>query len=302
MNKEQHQNEITSTRIGGLGGSDAAMVYAIGKRGYLLKTDRKRLAVMLGIIPPKEERITTRAMKAGHDFEDYLDWERKDFIPCEREFKIEKKSTLSFKIFAHADFYNIENQIVYECKYSQKETDKVINTYKAQLQWYYLLGVKSVILVHGQGDVYELEVNNRIKAIHDVEIPNDYSIQEILLEGLKIINKEIKDFKYEKESIFKFADVDVWTAAEIIELAKKTKQLDQLKGEIEILRKKMTDYFDANSIDRFEDEDFSITFREGAIIPKLDTDLLFKLNPSIKRVDYCKEVAHESGIIVKIKK
>ena len=135
-----------------------------------------------------------------------------------------------------------------------------------------------------------------------MEVPNDYSIQEILLEGLKIIDREIKDFKYENESIFKLADVDVWTAAEIIELAQKTEQLDQLKSEIEILRNKITDYFDVNSIDMFEDEEFSIAFREGAIIPKLDTDLLFKLNPTIKRADYCKEVAHESGIIVKLKK
>ena len=45
----ENKNEIISSRVGGLGSSDAAMCYGIGHRGFLSDSDKLRIAVMLGL-------------------------------------------------------------------------------------------------------------------------------------------------------------------------------------------------------------------------------------------------------------
>ena len=54
MEEIKHQQEIQSTRVGGFGGSDAAMFLRIAKKGGvegLSNTDLYRIAVAMGIKP-----------------------------------------------------------------------------------------------------------------------------------------------------------------------------------------------------------------------------------------------------------
>ena len=153
---QAHAEEIKQTRIGGLGGSDAAMVLRIGQRGLsaLTATDTKRLCVMVGKVEP-DNFGGNEYTKAGHDFEEFaesvLPFGKYGYV---RERFIIQPLAKSFKVFAHADFaYGEKRTDIVECKYVQKPTDKVIAEYYAQLQWYYMLGATSVELYHGQGAV-----------------------------------------------------------------------------------------------------------------------------------------------------
>ena len=58
--KKAHEEEIKTSRVGGLGGSDAAMVLKIGRNGLqaLSNTDVKRLRVMLGLDEPSISEAT----------------------------------------------------------------------------------------------------------------------------------------------------------------------------------------------------------------------------------------------------
>ena len=149
--RQAHQQEISATRVGFLGGSDAALVYHVTECGVegLSNTDIKRLKVLFGCMPPVEWGGNAYT-KAGHDFEDFV----YDFLPkymgvqAEREKVMHGQQYKNFASQAHADFY--ADGVVYECKcVGKKTTERVAKDYYAQLQWYYMLGAKMVYLVHG---------------------------------------------------------------------------------------------------------------------------------------------------------
>lgn len=190
---QKHQQEIQNTRVGGLGGSDAAIVLKIATQGLaaLTATDLKRLCVMTGQIPPDNfgGNIYTNA---GHAFEEYAE----QTLPFggatyEREKYLTQKIADQFKTFAHADFFcDYEGApTVVECKYVQKPTDKVKDQYFAQLQWYYMLGVKKVFLYHGTGEVDPFCVEE----CNLVEIERDEKTVEMLLQGVKILNDALRE-------------------------------------------------------------------------------------------------------------
>ena len=195
-----HQQEIENTRVGGFGGSDAAMFLRIAKKGGvegLSNTDLYRIAVAMGIkpyvpVPP------TEAMNNGHIFEDSYARMLKDsgYTDYQREVKLVAEcQPENFKIFAHADFLlNGKTAvkkfvIVHECKFIQdeeKSADDVAETYKAQLQWYYMLGVEYVDLIRGYG-------NPEYPSTQDLVIDRDEEIIEQLLQGIRLLDEAISD-------------------------------------------------------------------------------------------------------------
>ena len=192
--KETHQNEILSTRVGGLGGSDARLVASIADKGIdnLSATNVMRLAVMLGMTPPVSIPVTP-AMAAGHLFEDYYE-KCSDFGIAEtyiREEYLQYQGGLTnFKAFAHADFtcHYDDGFDVYELKFvNGKSIDEVAQTYYWQLQWYYLLGATKVYLVHGIGNVDPFEV----KGVQLLPIDKDEVAIETLKKGLQILDDAI---------------------------------------------------------------------------------------------------------------
>lgn len=157
--REAHAQEIANSRVGCLGGSDAAIVLKVGRSGIeaLSNTDLKRLRVMLGL----EERSDfggNAATKAGHDFEDYV---AELVIHTHREYRMTGGNFRHFEIIAHADFYDENTRGVIECKNVQKlSSAAVLKRYYAQLQWYYMLGADSVTLLHGRGMEQPFEVES----------------------------------------------------------------------------------------------------------------------------------------------
>ena len=197
----KHQQEIENTRVGGFGGSDAAMFLRIAKRGGvegLSNSDLYRIAVAMGI-KPYAPVSPTEAMQNGHIFEDsyarYLDAQGK---PYQREVKLmAKKQPANFKIFAHADFtfdgkvYKTNDTFIFvhECKFIQDQStmvEEVAKNYQAQLQWYYLMGAEYVDLIRGYGDPQHPKMEI-------FEVDENEDILYDLVQGIQILDNAISD-------------------------------------------------------------------------------------------------------------
>lgn len=186
---QAHAQEIKQTRVGGLGGSDAALVLRVATKGLagLTATDLKRLCVMCGTYV-HEDFGGNAYTNAGHAFEDYaervLPFGKEGY---ERERFVEAKLALAinFKTFAHADFAagSKRDQII-ECKFVQLTTDKVAAKYWPQLQWYYMLGAKSVQLYHGIGNAEPFDVEEATL----IKIDRDPQTIDLLLHGIKLLD------------------------------------------------------------------------------------------------------------------
>lgn len=160
MKKSNHSEEIKATRVGGFGGSDAAMVLAMAERisaGEPLTTAQKHRMLQLKGMETRPD-FDSPEIQAGRAFEDEvakqleaLGWDRETYMTPKPN---TKASVLTnFKAFAHADFWNPLTDTVTECKWSRKFShDGLEKQYKAQLQWYYMLGADAVCLTSDTAD------------------------------------------------------------------------------------------------------------------------------------------------------
>lgn len=153
-----HDAEIKQSRIGCLGGSDAAWLLSLNDL-QVPRTTMQRIRVLLGLDEP--QAFETAYTNAGHMFEDYteqnilpVEHKPKDGANISREVLLGKKRPFRFfRVQAHADFLT-DAGVVYECKYvTKKTTQHVVQQYMAQLQWYYWMGARRVYLIHGRGCV-----------------------------------------------------------------------------------------------------------------------------------------------------
>lgn len=174
---DTHKFEIATTRVGGFGGSDAAMLARLASGNPISKTTWQRLMVACGYLEP-QPFIGNEATNAGHMFEEYIG----TMLPAaEREYLLEQPLSNVFRTFAHADFWIEATRTVLECKFSQHVPDKVLQTYRWQLQWYYLLGAERVVLVYGTGDKQPFKVDD----VKMIDVAPDGMMHAALLRGLR---------------------------------------------------------------------------------------------------------------------
>lgn len=185
---QAHAQEIKETRVGGLGGSDASILHKIGLNGLsaLTATDHKRLAVMVGKVA-QDDWGGNAYTNAGHAFEDWAEQYIEIAKGGEREKYMSNALARNFKTFAHADYF--AGGSVVECKFVQKVTNKVIEQYYAQLQWYYLMGAEKVFLFHGVGKAEPFEVEETFLK----EVQRDEKEIAILLAGISTLDKALTD-------------------------------------------------------------------------------------------------------------
>lgn len=305
-NAQEHSEEIRTSRIGGLGGSDAKMVLKVGRDGTdsLSNTDLRRLAVMTGQAEP-DNFGGNDYTNAGHQFEDVVANE----LPSDvvREYRMEladKPSNIKFGVFAHADFFDINNGIVYECKFVQKPTEKVIETYYAQLQWYYMLGAESVVLVHGTGPATAFDV----QTIDTKTIDRDDDAIEYLRRGLDEIAKFIKGWMYDERVSMSYDDcqLDVQQLADRVALLAETKAdisaqydkaVEELKDTMELLG--------YANIKREKGEDyagFTASVSRASKSRTFDSKKLLKAHPELDLPEYYKESARKASLTFKFNK
>jgi len=197
-------------RSGYLGGTDAALVGRLGGGLRAHLNHFLRLAVAYGVLPGQYlgQVPKTEAMEAGHQFENYFfDTFKDQTAYVERQYILRKNMEGLPPLIAHADGYDVGRGVVLELKFSRYYTTTVLKRHRWQLQWYYFLGAKEVILVHGSGELPE-DVRMSFQ-----KVEKDAAAQEQLTAGLCRIREmrpriqevaemiELKDLEKNKNTI-----------------------------------------------------------------------------------------------------
>lgn len=308
FNAQEHNAEIKASRVGGLGGSDAKMVLKIGYNGLaaLSNTDKERLAVMMGQAEYKEFEPNA-AMIAGHLFEDMLAagnfWGNEDVKDMwKREYKMtdgfEQFNGLSFKLFAHADFY--KDGYVIEAKYSQKDTIDVMDTYNAQFQWYYMLGAKGVRLCHGWGSVEPFEVED----IHIQRIERNEQDIKALERGVKLIEEYVREHKNDGAP----ASTEMVTdklpqeqQSNVIAIRTRLSQIKFAEDKLADMKAELLAWMEANNVTHIEDEQCTVTYTSATSKRTFNSKKAQADFPALKEDKYFNVVPVKSSITFKLK-
>ena len=308
MEEIKHQQEIENTRVGGFGGSDAAMFLRIAKKGgveELSNTDLYRIAVAMGI-KPYVPVSPTEAMNNGHIFEDSYARMLKDSIwAVDREVKlIAECQPANFRIFAHADFViNGKSAvkkflIVHECKFIQDEektVDVVAETYKAQLQWYYMLGVVEYVdLIRGYGDP-EYPSTQSLIIDKDEEIINQLKL------GIRLLDEAISD-GWVPEIEEEYASAMSEKMQNIIHDYEKLKfQKSTIDQKLEELQKQIVEYMTIGNVAKINGTLGTISRTADSVVESFDSKKFEKENPDLYR-NYIKKSTRKGSIRYTINK
>ena len=309
LEQQQHQMEIESTRVGGFGGSDAALFLRIAKKGGvdgLSNTDLYRIAVAMGIKPYVPVPVT-EAMQNGHIFEDsyarYLDAQGK---PYQREVKLlAKKQPKNFKIFAHADFtfdgkvYKTNNTFIFvhECKFIQDQAttiEEVAKNYQAQLQWYYLMGAEYVDLIRGYGDP------NHPK-MEIFEVDEDENIIDNLKLGIRLLDDAIESGwvpEIEEEYAAAMSEKMQNIIADYERLKFEKSAIDD---KLEELQKQIIEYMSIGNVAKINGTLGTISRTADSVVESFDSKKFEKENPEIYR-NYIKKSTRKGSIRYTINK
>lgn len=308
--QREHNAEIQRTRVGGLGGSDADMLMRVGRNGMgaLTATDMKRLSVMLGI-SQQEQWCGNAYTNAGHAFEDYME-QRMPVGKNERltrEEYIEQPLARNFKTFAHADFTTRVGRAkkafnVLECKYVQKDTEKVAQEYAAQLQWYYILGAEAVVLVHGRGEVNPFDPEQVEATMLNIERNED--ICRDIMAGVKAIDDAIEDgwkpITPEKQHVGDTSQT-VQRAFETLQRCKQQReQLDEEETAAKAVIASYMEDFACSSI--FADNGDAVTMTKASTSRTFDGAKLLKMHPEFDTDEFYKTVNRKASIAFKAAK
>ena len=297
--KNQHQMEIETTRVGGFGGSDAAMFLRIAKKGGvdgLSNTDLYRIAVAMGI-KPYVPVSPTEAMQNGHIFEDsyerYLIDSRSDF---KREVKlIAECQPANFHIFAHADF--VIDNCVEECKFiadESKTADDVAETYKAQLQWYYMLGVECVDLIRGYS-------KPEYPIFQDLAIDKDDNIIDELKLGIRLLDDAIESGwapEIEEEYAAAMSEKMQNIIADYERLKFEKSAIDEKLDE---LQKQIIEYMAIGNVAKINGTLGTISRTADSVVESFDSTKFKKENPEIYK-NYIKKSTRKGSIRYTINK
>ena len=303
-----HQQEIEATRVGGFGGSDAAMFLRIAKKGGvegLSNTDLYRIAVAMGIKPYVPVPVT-EAMQNGHIFEDSYERMLKDsgYNDYQREVKlVAKNQPKNFKIFAHADFL-INGKtcikkfvIVHECKFIQDEektADDVAETYKAQLQWYYMLGAEYVDLIRGYG-------NPEYPSTQNLVIDKNEDIIDALKEGIRLLDDAIES-GWVPEIEEEFACAMSEKMQNIIHDYERLKfEKSAIDEKLDELQKQIIEYMSIGNVAKINGTLGTISRTADSVVESFDSKKFEKENPEIYR-NYIKKSTRKGSIRYTINK
>lgn len=299
----KHQMEIENTRVGGFGGSDAALFLRIAKKGGvegLSNTDLYRIAVAMGIKPYAPVPVT-EAMQNGHVFEDsyarYLDAQGKSY---EREVKLVAEcQPENFHIFAHADFtfdgkvYKTNDTFIFvhECKFIQDQAttvEEVAKNYQAQLQWYYLMGAEFVDLIRGYGDPQHPKMEM-------FEVDEDENIIDNLKLGIRLLDEAISDGwvpEIEEEYSSAMSEKMQNIIADYERLKFEKSAIDD---KLEELQKQIVEYMTIGNVAKINGTLGTISRTADSVVENFDSKKFEKENPDVYK-QYIKKSTRKGSL------
>ncbi len=302
----QHQNEIERTRIGGFGGSDAKMFYKIGLRGLsaLSNSDKKRIRVAKGIDEYKPI-FQTEAMRKGHEFEEWY-YSGIDDIGREtvkREIKICGFGARNFGTFAHADLYDSQSSIVEELKFLQDPNIDVAEAqYMAQLQWYYMLGVKKVRLIVGDSNDYALvKFDYSGVRVNTVVVARDEEFIETLRVGVNILDNNWDNLNLELPEEWTSEDLLPFEATEVELMTNYLQEIKRLEMLIEEKKNNLLQFMQDNGVKSINSENYIITNVPSGTTSRFNKAKLLKDFPEIDERKYTTVSERKGYVTVKLK-
>ena len=291
--------ELKKSHAAGFGGSDAKMFAKIGHVGIsaLSTTEKKRILVALGKMEADDFGGNVYT-EAGHLFEDwcYNDSEK----DMEREKYIEgKELARHFKVFAHADFYDAATNMVAECKYSQDDTSKVYGDYYAQLQWYYLLGIDIVRLVHGWGQVLPFDV----EGVRNVWVDRDECFIECLRDGIAILDKAIDDGMFDglSDTEVTVSEMDEETAAACRALGVVIARMKEAEKLADEHKATLLAWMEKHGVLNIKGDGFTVSYVSPTQRKTFDTKKAQADFPALKDDKYYKTSAVKSSVKITLK-
>lgn len=291
----ERYNEISATRTGGFGGSDAEMIYMIAVKGLsaIKTTYKKRIRVAKGIDDHKPMPATP-AMQKGHEFEDW--YEKQSFAPiAEREALIHNNSfARNFLTFAHADF--AADGEVWELKCVQ-DPDSAEDDYFEQLQWYYMLGMKAVWLVVCDSKAESFESGCRMPVL----VPRDENVIEILKEGISVLDSFWDDLDLDLPDNLTMGELSPQPHNAAIMLKSCLLQIKEFERQAEEAREVLKQYMEEFNIQNIKSDDYTITYVPESTTRTLDKSKLFKAHPEINEEDFVKISPKKSYLKITLK-
>ena len=291
MTTTAHKTEIEVTRVGGFGGSDAAMFYRVGLKGLsaLTNSDKKRIRVAKGIDEYKPIQVN-EAMQRGHDFEDWYS-ENYQSAAMERERKFSKNLSKNFDTFFHADF---SDTFIYELK-TTVNTDEVLSTYEAQLQWQHMIsGLPVYIVISDSSLPFE-------NCSEPIEVKRNEKIIEILLNGIKLLDDNWDTLDLEVGEEWNESDLMPFEKNDINVFTSYMQRIQQLEALAEESKQKVFQFMKDNNIKSLKSDFYTVTFVPESTTSTLDKKKLFTEHPEINESDYLKTSQKKAYITVKLK-
>lgn len=281
----EHKEEIVATRVGGLGSSDAKMVARIGRNGCISDSDKKRIAIMLGL--EEHSNFTNEAMEYGNYIEDKiflnrkLRWFEAVSNPLYKDAYLSSK--LGFDVINHIDIEYINknhSKLVWcEVKATKLSFEDTLKEYKEQLDWHYMLGnVKAM----------ELKLDFELKLIHyqvgeeygefdsaNITTQNvDCALNAEILEGLTIISKEIKNFEYTAKEEFRLSDLPAKWQQEAQLIQQELVRIKEAEEKVESFKERLAQIMKANNVKSIKNEFFNITYVDDSVSTSFDSKKL----------------------------
>ena len=298
MKNYNHNEEIRATRVGGFGGSDAAMVLAMAehiREGQPLTTAQKHRLLQLKGLETRPD-FDSPEIQAGRAFEDAVakeleaaGWDRETYM------QPNSNSTTAvrqhFKVFAHADFWNPKTNTVTECKWSRKfNHDGLEEQYQAQLQWYYMLGADAVCLCSDTADGRKT-----------TDVARDPVTVAALTAALETIDEAFPalDLTINEKGV---GELPPTVAALIKDIETMTKLMARDEETLKAKKADLLAYMDGNSLNKVWTDTASVTYTAPSSSVGFDTKKFEKDHPDMFAA-YRTKITKKSGYLtVKINK
>jgi hypothetical protein len=319
-NNYGYKDEIISSRVGNLGGSDARILAAIAKNGCVQRAQVERLAIAKGLY--ERPNITNLAMQYG-DFIENMIYdslvqvdERWESNKC---FRSQKYGREGLGLLVHIDFSLFDESrdkpllLWVECKATTTDIEQTYKDYKEQLYVEYVLGKE---LAEQLGADFKLELCHYDASVmfeDEFQLqfafdPDKISRKKVIFKkpvfdiasGMDIAAQYVSEMtEYKREEI----DWD-YLPAEVQEQMKQVNNIlvsiKEKQDSIEEFKSRFYDFLCKNEIKSVKTPYFTISRVDEAISMQFDKVKFASEHPELV-AEYQKEVKKKGYVLIKTK-
>lgn len=280
MSNYDYKQEIINSRVGHLGSSDGRLMQQIATAGYVPKSAYERLAVVKGLIEPKNGFVTN-AMRFG----DIIENEIFDMLSKDKDGKNNYKSNplwvsktyngKNFDLISHPDIVCEDDDTiyVYEVKTTKENWKSTRDTYKGQLYIHYLLAREIANVLGKKVRLFLVCYNTDGLDLTDLNNVGKFDPDRLTISGVKFVTpafdirkaiKIIDDFLDDFNEYYGGEDVDadllpVTIKDEFTNAVTLLREIKKHEAKVEEFKQRLYDFMVEKEIKSIKNDDFSIT-------------------------------------------